>query len=74
MDEFDTSPMRETMSEVYDRMTAETAEEDADRQADQEYLSSLNEEELLTGPYPKSIRRLKMLHHFHMTWALFESK
>ncbi len=45
MDEFDTSPMRETMSEVYDRMTAETAEEDADREADQEYLSSLNEEE-----------------------------
>ena len=37
--------MRETMSEVYDRMTAETAEEDADRQADREYLGSLSEEE-----------------------------
>ncbi len=46
MDEFDTSPMRETMSEVYDRMTAESAEEEADREAEREYLAGLSEEEL----------------------------
>lgn len=45
MDEFDKSAMRETMSEVYDRMTAGAAEEEAEREAEREYLSSLSEEE-----------------------------
>ena len=46
MDEFESSAMRETMSEVYDRMTAGAAEEEAEREAERDYLSSLSEEEL----------------------------
>ena len=46
MDEFEKSEMRETMSEVYDRMTAGAAEEEAEQEARRDYLGGLSEEEL----------------------------